>query len=333
MTSASVFTLAGAVLLGLAACTTTPRPPPLTLAPAPAELRLDLNRGDEVSDDDVLADLATAGVVYVGEAHTIPRHHALQLRLLQELFLKKVPLVLCFEQLEARDQAAVDRYAHREIDFAAFARAIDWPKKWTNYTDYQPLCEFARAHQIPIRALNAPADTIRAVSRGGGIARLAPELRAQLPTEIFTDDPVYERLTNLELSVHMAMDPAKLRPVFEAQVARDETMAANLVAGRRVGASAGSPRTAFVVLGSGHMRYGLGTAERVRRRDPGIVERLVLLTDSDQGAMTDAQKAQTREVTISHADRRAIGRPPADYLRVLPSGTAPALPPGHPRIP
>jgi uncharacterized iron-regulated protein len=324
---------AGFALALLSSCTTAPQSPHAGLRPPPAELWLDLNQGDEVSDADVLADLATAGVVYVGEAHTIKRHHELQLRLLQELFLRKVPLVLCFEQLEARDQAEVDRYNRREIDFAALATAINWPKKWANYTDYQPLCEFAREHRIPIRALNAPADTIRAVSRGGGIAKLTPELRAQLPAEIFVDDPVYERLTNLELSKHMVMDPAKLRPVFEAQASRDETMAANLVAARRMETYSDKPRTAFAVMGAGHMRYGLGTAERVRRRDPGIVERLVILTDSDQGKMTDAQKAQTREVTISHADLRAVGRPPADYLRVLPLADAAKLPSGHPPVP
>ncbi len=322
-----------AALAFLAGCATTPPSPHARLATPPAEFWLDLNRGDEVADADVLTDLATAGVVYVGEAHTIQRHHDLQLRLLEELFLKKVPLVLCLEQLEARDQPAVDRYARREIDFAELVKAIDWPKKWANYPDYQPLCEFARQHRIPIRALNAPADTIRAVSRGGGIAKLAPELRAQLPADIYADDPVYERLTNLELAMHMAMDPAKLRPVFEAQVSRDETMAANIVAGRRADPAANQPRTAFVVLGAGHMRFGLGTAERVRRRDPGIVERLVILTDSDQGKMTDAQRAQTRDITISHADLRAVGRPPADYVRVLPLAATPALPPNHPPIP
>lgn len=322
-----------AALVLFTGCATTPRSPHARLPAPPAELWLDLHRGDEVDDAEVLADLATAGVVYVGEAHTIKRHHDLQLRLLEELFLRKVPLVLCFEQLEARDQPAVDRYTRRELDFAALVQAIDWPKKWSNYADYQPLCEFARAHQIPIRALNAPAATIRAVSRGGGIAKLAPDLRAQLPAEIFTEDPVYERLTNLELAAHMALDPAKLRPVFEAQVARDETMAANLVAARRVETAPGQLRTAFAVLGAGHMRFGLGTAERVRRREPGVVERLVILTDSGQGQPTDAQKAPSREITISRETLRAVGRPPADYLRVLPVTATPALPPGHPPVP
>ena len=295
--------------------------------PAP-EFWLDLARGEEVTDAEVFGDLATAGVVFVGEAHTIQRHHAVQLRVLQELFARGVPLALCLEQLEARDQPAVDRYNRREIDFETLAQEIYWAKKWGNYPDYRALCEFAREHRIPVRALNAPADIIRAVSRGGGLAKLPTDERAQLPADIVLDDPAYERLTNLELAVHMAMDPAKLRPVFEAQVSRDETMAANIVAARHTDCPTDKPRTALVVVGAGHMRFGLGTADRVRRREPGLVERLVIMTESGELQMTEGQKAQSREITIAHADLRAIGRVPADYVRVLPR--QPELPPGHP---
>ncbi len=320
--------LLGAALTLLSACTSVPPRSPHRAA----EFWLDLARGEEVSHPEVIADLAGAGVVYVGEAHTIARHHAVQLQLLQELFARGVPLVLCLEQLEARDQPAVDRYNRREIDFATLAREINWAEKWSNYPDYQPLCEFARQHRIPVRGLNAPADVIRAVNRGGGLAQLPPEQRAQLPTEVMTDDPVYERLMQLELSVHMALEPAKLRPMFEAQAARDEAMAAGIVAARR---ATGEPaRTAFVVLGAGHMRFGLGTAARVRQRDPGIVERLVLITASGQLQLSTADQAASREVDISHADLRAIGRLPGDYLRVLPrAATAVELPPGHPPLP
>lgn len=320
--------LAVTLLMLLSACTSVPRSP----TPA-AEFWLDLARGEEAGEPEVLADLAGAGVVYVGEAHTIPRHHAVQLRLLQELFARGVPLVLCLEQLEARDQPAVDRYNRQEIDFAALAQEINWAKKWSNYADYRALCEFARQHRIPVRGLNAPAEVIRAVSRGGGLAQLAPDQRAQLPVEIVTDDPVYERLMRLELAVHMSADAAKLRPMFEAQVARDETMAAHIVAARHADAEGGAARTAFVVLGAGHIRFGLGTVARVRRREPGVQDRVVLITESGQLQLTAAEKKESRAVNISHADLRAIERPPGDYLRVLPQAGARQLPPGHPPIP
>ena len=313
-----------ASVLFFSGCTTVR----FSTAPARApECWIDLTRGEEADHADVIADLAKADVVYVGEAHTIRRHHELQLRLLQELFALGRPLTLCLEQLEARDQPAIDRYARGEIAFAALAAEIEWEKKWRNYRDYEALCEFARAHRLQIRALNAPAAVIRAVSRGGGLAKLPAGDRTLLPADIHLDDPAYERLMQLELAVHMAVDPAKLRPMFEAQASRDEAMAAQVVAAIRP--PDGAKRVAFVVVGAGHVRYGLGTAERVRRRLPEVTERIVLITESGELTLSAADKAASREVTISHADLRSLGRPPGDYVRVLPKI---ALPSGHPPV-
>lgn len=331
MPTKAVLAAVGALVVIFAACTTLPPPRP---SPAPPrEFWLDLVSGEEVTHDEVLDDLAGARVVYVGEAHTVTRHHQLQLTLLQELFARGRKLVLCLEQLEAIDQPAVDRYNRRELDFAGLVREIEWAKKWSNYEDYRELCEFARQHGIPLRALNAPADLIRAVSRGGGVAKLAPPERAKLPPDLRIDDPAYERLLDLQLAVHLAADPAKLRPMIEAQMARDEVMGANLVDALREG---GGDRTAFVVLGAGHIRYGLGTPSAVRRRLPDVVDRLVIATESGQLTLSAADRAASREVTISHAQLREIGRPPADYLHVLPltrhGASGGPLPPGHPPI-
>ena len=301
--------LVAAVAVALGGCRTVPR------AEAPArEVWVNLIYGDEETDGEVMSELERAAVIYLGEVHTIARHQAIQLELLQRLHARGVPLVLCLEQLEAPDQPAVDRYARKETGAEELVREIDWPAKWRNYRSYLALCEYARAHGIPIRALNAPAGAVRAVYRGGGVAKLAPELRAQLPAELQLDDPPYEALLALQLGVHASLQPENRRAMFEAQVVRDETMAANIVAARRSGN--GPPRTAFVVLGAGHMRYGMGVPERVRRREPGLLDRLVLASEGGDLELTAEEKAAARDVTITHSDLRRSGRPPADYLRL-----------------
>jgi uncharacterized iron-regulated protein len=291
-----------------------------------AEFWLDLLAAEEVAEEAVLADLATAGVIYVGEAHTIARHHAVQTQVLMLLATRGVPLVLGLEQLEARDQAVIDRFNRGELDFDGLAREIGWAKKWKNFADYRPLCEAARARGVPLVGLNAPPEVIRAISRGGGLAKLPPEQRTALPVEIVTDDPTYERLLNLELAVHMAMDPAKLRPAIEAQMARDETMAVNIVAARR-GAPGQPPRTVLAIVGGGHVRFGLGTPDRVRRREPGVVDRIVLVTESGQLRLSAEQRAAMREVSLGHGDLRPLARPPGDYLHVLPRAAVSPPPP------
>ena len=288
----------------------------------PSEFWLDLVSGEEATHEQVFADLATVDVIYVGEIHTIDRHHTVQLGVLQELAARGIGASLCLEQLPARDQSGLDRFNAGELTFDQLAAELNWAKQWRNYADYRALCEFAQQQKFPIVALNAPADTIRAVSRGGGLAKLPPDLRAQLPADIDLDDPPYEKLLNLQLAVHRAMDPAKLRPVFEAQVARDETMAAAIVRARALNGPDGRPRVAVVAIGSGHIRYGLGTPERVARRLPGIRDRIVLSTESGQLKLSDAERAAARDITITHADLRTLGRPPGDYLRVLPVAAA-----------
>jgi uncharacterized iron-regulated protein len=108
----------------------------------------------------VLDDLAGAGVVYLGEFHTLQGHHAIQEQVVTDLAKRGKPLVLGMEQLESFQQPAVDRYNRGEIGFEQLAEAVQWPKRWANYQQYRPVVEAARKFKIPILALNARAITI-----------------------------------------------------------------------------------------------------------------------------------------------------------------------------
>lgn len=279
---------------------------------------LDMFSGEQVDDVTLLDDLATAKIIYAGEVHTIPRHHETQVQIFEALAKRDIPLALGLEQLEAVDQPAVDRFNRKELTFFALAEEIGWAKKWKNYEQYRPLCESAQKRGIPVIALNAPASVIKAVGREG-LGALTPELRSQLPLDMATEDPVYEKLMNLLLAVHMSMDPAKLRTVFEAQVARDETMAVNVL---KAANADGKSRTVFVVCGRGHISYGLGLPDRVRRRIPEARQRILLVTESGELKLSPAEQAMARSIRIQHEDLRGLQRPLADYLQVLPRPAA-----------
>lgn len=277
-------------------------------------LWLDMYRGEPLQYEEMLDDLAGAGVVYLGEFHTFAEHHAIQTQVLTDLAKRGKPLVLGMEQLESPDQPTIDRYNRGEIDFEQLAAAVKWPQSWGNYQQYKPLVEAARKFKIPVLALNARAATIRQVRVSGGVERMDPKIRVQLPKEMRTDDPLYAKLLGLQLMVHMAANPNMLRPWIEAQIARDETMADTLCS--FLNSPAGRGRSAIVVCGNGHISYGLGTPARVRRRMPQIKDRIVVLSESRELVLSPADMKALRAITITHEQLRQIDRPIADYLRV-----------------
>jgi uncharacterized iron-regulated protein len=273
---------------------------------------IDVYSGEPIPYEAVLDDLAGAGVIYLGERHTIRQHHELQNRVITDLARRGVSLVLGMEQLESWQQHEIDRYNRGEIDFDGLAQAVQWSKRWGNYQQYRAIVESARKFKIPIIGLNARSETIRKVARSGGVAKIDAPTRAELPQEIQLNDPLYRKLLGLEIMVHVAADEETLRPMMEAQIARDESMAEALCTYLK--SKAGKGRTAIVLCGAGHVSYGLGTPDRVRRQIPQIKDRVVLMSESGDAVLSPQELQAARPIRITHEQLREINRPIADYL-------------------
>ena len=113
----------------------------------------------------------------------------------------------------------------------------------------------------------------------------------------------------------LAFDPQKLRPIVEAQIARDETMSARLI--EYLNSPAGQGRIAIVICGRGHCEFNLGMPDRVERRLPGTQQRIVLFSESGDLQLTEAERKQAREIEIPHQFLRELGRPAADFIHVV----------------
>ena len=284
---------------------------------------IDVYRGEPVTYGEVLEDLAGARIVYLGECHGLERHHDIQAGIVTDLGKKGVPLVLGLEQMESFHQPQLDRYNRGEIELEQLAEATQWSQRWENYLQYRSILQGARKLGAPILALNARRETIRQVVRSGGIDKLDPQVRKELPAEMQLEDPLYEKLLNIYMMVHASATPQRLRPMLQAQIARDEVMASVLC--EFLKSEEHSGRTAIVLCGSGHVNYGLGTAARVRRRMPGVKDRVILLSESGDVELSPAMKAVSRQIHVTHEQLRQIDRPIADYLHA----TALAATPGR----
>lgn len=281
-------------------------------------LWLDMYRAEPLPFAAVMDDLKGADIVYLGETHTLKRHHQWQARILEELIeARNGELVLGLEQIEAFNQKELDRFNAGKIDFDELAKRIDWGKRWGNYRDYRALLELAQAKGVPVLALNGRAETIRKIGRQG-LGKLDNSERRELPKEMEFNDPDYRRLMDLMLMVHASISEDTLERIFQAQVARDEHMADTLA--QYLAQPGNENRAAVVVAGSGHLAYGLGTVDRVRRRLPERSDRIVLMTVSGELVLSEREKAQSRPVSITHGDLRYLQRPKADYLQLTEPG-------------
>jgi uncharacterized iron-regulated protein len=296
------------------------------------DLWINVYQGEQIGYADMLADLAKADVIYLGERHTIVRHHKIQEQILADLGKQAIPLAVGLEQMEADKQPQLDRFNRGEIDFAELAKATDWAKRWANYDQYRGALETAQKLKAPVVALNAKAETIRQVARSGGVEKMPAELRKELPDEMQLQDPAYEKALSLELMVHAAAMPNMLRPMIEAQMARDESMAAAVAAFLK--SDEGKGRKMIVLCGGGHVAHGLGAPARVRRRLPDIKDRIVLLSESGELKLSPAEQAMASNVEVTHEQLRQLTQPIADYLFIKPRAEKKAESlPENPQIP
>jgi uncharacterized iron-regulated protein len=231
----------------------------------------------------MLADLARADVVLVGEQHNDPNTHRLESAILQGLIRRHVPVTVSLEMFERDVQAKVDQYLAGTLPEEDFLKAT---RPWPRYaTDYRSLVEMAKAHGWRVIAANVPRRLAAAVSKGGQAAydEVSAEDRAWMATAVQCPKDEYFTRFAEQMGDHpAAAKDAPKDPAAEAKAAddqralvdrfylsqclKDETMAESIAAAF---AKEGRPGTIVHYTGSFHSDFGLGTAERVRRRLPG----------------------------------------------------------------
>ena len=244
----------------------------------------------------MLADLARADAVFVGEQHDDPNTHRLELAIVEGLTRRGAPVVVALEMFERDVQESLDRYVAGTTTEEQFLKES---RPWPRYaTDYRPLLEFAKANKLPIVASNVPRRVasdvgktgLSAVDAMGGDRRFAAR-DLQCPVS----GSYYDRFA-AAMGNHAGASPN----FYFAQCVKDETMGESVA--ETFHKSPG--RLTIVHLdGAFHSDFGEGTAESARRRMPGrriaVVSILpVADIDSVRPAETDLKRADYLLYTV-----------------------------------
>lgn len=239
-----------------------------TAAPAAAyvpERVYDTRRQGFTDFESMLADIARADVVFVGEQHDDPNTHRLEAAMLDGLRRRRVTLVLSLEMFERDTQGGLDTYLSGGIAEDEFLKSS---RPWPRYaTDYRILVEMAKANGWPMIAANVPRRYASSVAKTGltALDTLSPTERSWVAADLRCPRDAYFDRFAASMSGHEGAGDAQQMTTeryYFSQCVKDETMAEAIA----TGFDQYNRKLVVHVNGAFHSDFGQGTAERVRRR-------------------------------------------------------------------
>ena len=226
----------------------------------------DTAKGDLITAAELATRLDGVELLFVGESHTDYEYHQVQLRVIEELQRRGRKVLIGLEMYPAGEQAMLDKWstdpAFTEAEFLAQSR---WYKNWGYHWEYyRPIFDFAHRHGLRMFGLNVPRKVVQ-TARKQGLEALTPEQRELLPAKVDTDSAEYRKLFRAFFGegLHSGMSDEMFEGMFTAQCTWDAAMAHNALKAlaRYGGGDSGGSAILVVMIGEGHVAYGLG-AER-----------------------------------------------------------------------
>lgn len=231
---------------------------------------LDLKRGKVLSFDQLIDQIASTEIIFIGEVHDNPEHHLIQVQILQALIDRFSPVTIAMEFFQKSQQPSLDRYQRGELKESEFLKEVNWKGGWGfDYLFYRPLMLSARHHGSKILAINAPKDIVKKVAREG-LKSLDENERNKLAKEIDLSNKAHRAYLREIYEKHSHSNLKKFDTFYEAQCVWEDTMAHNLAE-----YLSQNRKKLVVFTGSGHIVNKFGIPDRTVRRFPASMVTII----------------------------------------------------------
>lgn len=217
--------------------------------------------GEPVSFGDLIKDLDSCRITYVGEKHTNIAHHKIQLQIIQAVFRNNPDMAVGMEMFDHTYQDVLDLWSKGELTQKDFLRKSHWYANWRyDFSLYRDILEFIKEHNIRLVGLNIP-NHIPPKIREGGIENLSDEERTHLPQQIDTSKSAHRDYLQkvFEGHKHHFKREVEFEDFYAAQSVWEDAMAETITKNLADGAM-------VVLAGNGHIQFKYGIPERAYKQ-------------------------------------------------------------------
>jgi uncharacterized iron-regulated protein len=252
-----------------------PQPEITRLPPLPTGTILDPALGTPIAFDHLIERLAAVRIVYVGEQHINPAHHAVQLRIIQALSERWQDIQVGMEMFAHTYQSRLDQWSAGRWDWPAFLKEVHWYANWKfDDTLYRDILLFVQEQRLKLAGLNIPFDLPPKIAIGG-IDRLLPRDRAMLPDHIDLSNTAHRAYLKEIYDLHAFPGRGDFEDFYAAQCAWEDGMAQAIA--ERLGSS-----RMVVLAGNGHIIHKFGIPDRAYNRTGAPFLTVYLTTASEK---------------------------------------------------
>jgi len=237
-----------------------------------------------VSFDELMNDLSGVAVIYIGEMHTDPSHHEIQVKIIKAIHKARPHVAIGLEMVDHTYQPVLDRWSEGELDQQTFLEKVHWYANWRfDFELYQKIFSFIKENKIRVLGLNIPLH-IPPKIRVGGVENLSDDEKKHLPRNIDTSNQAHRSYIEPQFRQHQAMSKERF-PSFDyfylVQCVWEEAMAETIA--DHLG------RDGMIVLaGNGHIIHKFGIPDRAHTRTKAAFKTVYLASAGGQAELSYA---------------------------------------------
>ena len=214
-------------------------------------------------------------VVFFDEFHDQGSIHQAEAAFFKQMYKDNQDMILSLEMFERDVQPVMDEYLSGKITEDEFKASS---RPWPNYqTDYRPLIEFAKVHDIYVLAGNIPRRMANQYAKAGDFSTISDADKQYLPQKHLVEYKDYYNkfktyMSSGDENTHMMMTPERIEKFYKAQCLKDDTMAESIVNYNKA-----NPDTKILHMqGEFHGGDHLGVVEKVHKLNPDL--KLLVIT-------------------------------------------------------